>query len=110
VGDLVRLGSAQFRIAGVVRLEPDRMTGSLNVGPRIMITREGLDRAALMQPGSRASRRYLFRLPAAGPGVEEVRNELSLVFATLITDYRGPSAIRRGLTRATTFSGLASSR
>ena len=71
-GDMLRIGGQDFRIAGTVASEPDRMTGSLNVGPRVMITRQGLDRTGLISVGSRASERYLFRLPAAGrPGVEE---------------------------------------
>ncbi len=53
------------------------MTGSLNVGPRVMITRDGLDRTGLISLGSRAAERYLFRLPATGPpGVGEVRQIL----------------------------------
>ena len=73
-GDTLHIGGQDFRIAGVVTSEPDRMTGSLNVGPRVMITREGLDRTGLISLGSRAAERYLFRLPATGaPGVGEVR-------------------------------------
>src|SRR5262252_3627166 len=41
-GDPVRLGGQQFRIVGRVASEPDRMSGSLNVGPRVMISRAGL--------------------------------------------------------------------
>src|SRR5207253_1688182 len=33
VGDTVRAGGQDFRIAAVVETEPDRMSGSLNVGP-----------------------------------------------------------------------------
>lgn len=110
IGESVRLGQAEFRIACVVRFEPDRMTGSLNIGPRVMLTRDGLDRTGLMQQASRASRRYLFRLPHSGPGVEEVRRQLERVFAgTLITDYREVDPrLRRGLSRATMFLSLAS--
>src|SRR5438105_9277552 len=42
-GDTIRLGGLPFRIAGRVGYEPDRMLGSLNIGPRVMITRGGLD-------------------------------------------------------------------
>lgn len=110
IGDPVRLGQAEFRIGCVVRFEPDRMTGSLNVGPRVMLTRGGLDRTGLMQPASRASRRYLFRLPADGPGVGEVRRRLESAFpGTLITDYREVDPrLRRGLGRATAFLSLVS--
>ncbi|MCW5982664.1 MAG: FtsX-like permease family protein [Bryobacteraceae bacterium] len=109
-GGEVRLGSAMFRIAALVKLEPDRMTGSLNVGPRVMLTREGLERTELMRAGSRASRRYLLRLPAGGPDVAAVREELTRVFpATLITDYREVHPrIERGLRRATTFLSMVS--
>ncbi len=63
-GDTLRIGGQDFRIAGVIVSEPDRMTGTLNVGPRVMITREGLDRTGLISLGSRASERFLFQ--AAG--------------------------------------------
>ena len=107
-GDTLRIGGQDFRIAGVVTSEPDRMTGTLNVGPRVMITREGLDRTGLIEVGSRASERFLFQLPAAGPSVAEVRRILKRAFpeATL-ADYRETHPIiTRGLDRATTFLSL----
>jgi len=55
VGDTILLGGLQFRIVGQVVFEPDRMLGSLNVGPRVMMTRQGLDRTGLMLPGARAA-------------------------------------------------------
>src|SRR5262249_57031627 len=54
VGDTVRAGGQEFRIAALVETEPDRMSGSLNVGPRVMMSREGLDRTGLIRFGSRA--------------------------------------------------------
>jgi putative ABC transport system permease protein len=107
-GDMLRIGGQDFRIAGVVTAEPDRMTGSLNVGPRVMITRQGLDRTGLIGVGSRASERYLFRLPPEGPGVEQVRLTLKAAFPeATIADYRETHPIiTRGLDRATTFLSL----
>lgn len=107
-GDTLRIGGQDFQIAGVVTSEPDRMTGTLNVGPRVMITREGLDRTGLIDVGSRASERFLFQLPASGPSVAEVRRILKRAFpeATL-ADYRETHPIiTRGLDRATTFLSL----
>ena len=43
-----QLGAAEFRVAGTVVREPDRMTGSLNIGPRVLISRAGLDRTGLL--------------------------------------------------------------
>jgi putative ABC transport system permease protein len=108
-GDTLRIGGQDFRIAGVVVLEPDRMTGSLNVGPRVMITRAGLDRTGLISVGSRAAERYLFRLPAGGsPSVPQVRARLKEWFPeATISDYRETHPIiTRGLDRATTFLSL----
>src|SRR5579864_7906805 len=76
VGDTLRLGSQPFRIIGQVVFEPDRMLGTLNVGPRVMITRDGLERTGLMLPGSRAAERFLFRLGTGSPGIEAVRAQL----------------------------------
>jgi putative ABC transport system permease protein len=108
-GDTIRIGGQPFTIAGTVQLEPDRMAGSLNVGPRLMISREGLDRAGLILPGSRVAERFLFRIPAEVP-VEEVRTELKRAFPeSLIADFRqAHPAIERGLNTATTFLSLVS--
>jgi len=109
VGDKLHIGGQDYAIAGVVVSEPDRMTGSLNVGPRVMITREGLDRTGLITVGSRAAERYLFRLPATGgPSIETVRAILKAAFPeATIADYQETHPIiTRGLDRATTFLSL----
>src|ERR1019366_6653216 len=108
-GDLLRIGGQDFRIAGVMVSEPDRMTGSLNVGPRVMISRQGLDRTGLITPGSRAAERYLFALPAkGGPDVAQARAVLKQAFPeATIADYRETHPIiTRGLDRSTTFLSL----
>ncbi len=109
-GDSVRLGASEFRIAAVVRVEPDRMTGSLNVGPRVLISRQGLDRSGLIRTGSRAAQRYLFRLSPGGETVAAVRVRLKQVFPNaLIADFRETHPlITRGLNRATRFLSLVS--
>jgi putative ABC transport system permease protein len=108
-GDMLHIGGQDFRIAGVMVSEPDRMTGSLNVGPRVMITRQGLDRTGLITPGSRAAERYLFALPArGGPDVAQARAVLKQAFPeATIADYRETHPIiTRGLDRSTTFLSL----
>jgi len=110
VGDTVRAGGQEFRIAAVVDTEPDRMSGSLNVGPRVMMSREGLERTGLILPGSRAAQRFLFRLTPKSPGVEETRLILKYTFPDAqVIDFRETHpTITRGLDRATMFLSLVS--
>src|SRR5580700_6169546 len=108
-GAALRIGGQEFRIAASLASEPDRMTGSLNVGPRVMISREGLDRTGLIALGSRASERYLFKLPpTGGPTVSETRALLKAAFPeAAIADFTETHPIiTRGLDRSTTFLSL----
>jgi len=109
IGDPLRVGGQQFRIAGVLVSEPDRLAGGMNIGLRVMMTLGGLDRTGLLQAGSRAPRRFLFRLPA-GASVADIRRELQNSFPeSQVVDYRESSpAITRGLERSTTFVSLVS--
>lgn len=108
-GDSIRLGGQPFRIAAVITQEPDKMVSSFNIGPRVMISREGLERAQLIMPGSRAAERFLFRIPPA-VNLEDVRTTLKRAFPeSLIADFRQVHPIvQDGLDSATTFLSLVS--
>ena len=110
MGDAVRLGGRDFRIAALVAAEPDRMAGSLNVGPRVMLTRQALERTELIKPGSRAAQRHLFKLPPQGRSVAGIREDLKTAFPrALVADYRETHPlITRGLTRSERFLSLVS--
>lgn len=116
IGDSVKIGGQYFRIAAEVTNEPDRMTGSINVGPRVMISREGLERTGLLVPGSRASERFLFKVPVAMK-IEDVRAELTKAFevsgrgrgGNMIADYtQAHPLIEQGLRQSTIFLSLVS--
>jgi len=109
VGDTIRVGGQPFKIVAEVTNEPDRMTGSLNVGPRVMMSRAGLERTGLLVPGSRAAERFLFKVPATRP-VLEVRDELKRYFKdALIADYsQAHPLIEQGLKQSTSFLSLVS--
>ncbi len=111
MGEGVRVGDETFRVAAVVTVEPDRMTGSFNVGPRLLLSRASLERSGLIRRGSRASQRYLFKMPADGRvDIAMARERLEGVFRPYwIADYRETHpTIRRGLDRATNFLSLVS--
>jgi putative ABC transport system permease protein len=110
VGDSIKLGSETFRMAAVVVSEPDRMSGSLNVGLRLMLSREAFARTGLMQLGSRAAHRYLFKLQPGGPSVEQAKALITeaLPNALVADSSQAHPLITRGVERATTFLSLVS--
>lgn len=110
VGDMIRLGGKEFRVAAVVDSEPDRMTGSLNVGLRMMLSHAALDRTGLIQPGSRAAQRFLFKLDAGAPSVAGVHAAIHAALPdALVSDSQEVQpTIQRGLEHATTFLSLVS--
>lgn len=63
VGDELRIGGVPFRIAGVVLEEPDKLSISFVLGPRVFISHDGLARTALVGLGSRVEHRALLKLP-----------------------------------------------
>ena len=108
-GDLVQIGAAQYRIAAILKSEPDRISFGVNLGPRILITRKGLERSGLIQFGSRASESFLYRLPTSGLSIEQARSSIiaGISRRVRIVDYRDPNpSLSRGLERATGFLSL----
>lgn len=75
IGDRLKIGEAEFLITGLVRTEPDRMANAFSLGPRVIISGEGLQTAALIKPGSRVKERQLLKLPSDLP-LEPLRGEL----------------------------------
>jgi putative ABC transport system permease protein len=108
-GDTLRLGGQEFRIAGVVLTEPDRLASGFGPSMRVMMSRQALDRTGLMQAGSRASQRFLFRFNP-DVNIDRLKDELKGVLVRpRITDFRdGDPAIERGINNSTTFLSLVS--
>ncbi|MGA3190808.1 MAG: FtsX-like permease family protein [Bryobacteraceae bacterium] len=110
VGDEIRLAGQDYRVSATVISEPDRMSGSMNVGLRLMMSREALMRTGLLQLGSRAAERLLFKLNPGAPGVEQVRKAIKAALPeSLVADFRqSHPIITNGLDRATVFLSLVS--
>ena len=102
VGDRLKIGGRWFRIAAVIVKEPDRMTAGVGLGPRVMMTRAAMDATGLLQPGSRATERYLFAL-SDKLKVADVRAQIEKTLPDAqISDFRETSpALTEGLDRAT---------
>ena len=79
VGDLVRVGSAEFRIRGIILSEPDRSVRAFNLGPRFMTSLSGLSATGLVQPGSLIYHAYRLRLPDRATA-DQLKEELQVHF------------------------------
>jgi putative ABC transport system permease protein len=117
VGDALKVGGQEFRIAASVVNEPDRLSGSFAAGPRVLISRDALEATGLLAPGSHAGQRFLFKVPAPtnGSGVSdtavvELKSRLEqLLPEAQLTDYRETNpALTQGLDRATSLLSLMS--
>ncbi|MHB8390331.1 MAG: ABC transporter permease [Acidobacteriaceae bacterium] len=115
VGDILHLGNSQFAIVDVLRSEPDRISSSFSIGPRVMISQAALPATGLVRPGSRASERMLFRLPMPDGkqprmDIGELRQRVEAILPEAqVTDFREANpALVRGLDRATAMLTLVS--
>jgi putative ABC transport system permease protein len=121
VGDSIKLGTQVFKIASVVEDEPDRLSGSFAAGPRVLIAQRALEATGLVVPGSRVTRRYLFKMPVAKQGsagldtasdaeVAALKTRLeTLLPEAQIADYREANpALTRALDGATGLLSLMS--
>ena len=117
VGDELKIGTQMFRIQAVVVNEPDRLSGNFAAGPRVLITREGLEASGLLAPGSHAGQRYLFKVPKPANGaaisdkaVADLKERLEkLLPEAQVIDYRETNpALTQGLDRATSLLSLMS--
>jgi putative ABC transport system permease protein len=117
VGDQLKVGTQLFRITSVVVNEPDRLSSTFAAGPRVLISREGLDASGLLAPGSHAGQRYLFKVPRPDNGapisdtaVADLKARLEkLLPEAQIIDYRETNpALTQGLDRATSLLSLMS--
>ncbi len=62
VGDTLSVGGMPVVIAGVITREPDRLSGGLTFGPRVMLSNEALTESGMVRPGSLSRWRYTVRL------------------------------------------------
>ena len=67
IGDTLRVGRAMLTVRAVLAREPDRLTGGISLGPRLMMDHASLEAAGLMQPGALVRHRYRALIPEGTP-------------------------------------------
>ena len=115
VGDTLRLGRKVFVITAALKQEPDRISATFGLGPRVMVSNAALAGTGLLAPGSRATHRLLVKLPANLPKGTKEADETATVRKQLedalpdaqVMDYReGNPELSRGLDNATSILSL----
>ena len=110
LGDSVRIGQQEFRVAARVVSEPDRMTTGFTLGPRVLFTREGLAGTGIITDISRVTERVLLKLPE-NSNLGQLRARLESTFGerARITDFSETNpTLTRALNRATRFLSMVS--
>jgi putative ABC transport system permease protein len=62
VGDRLSIGKIEVPIRATIDAEPDKITERFNVGPRVMVSLDTLQRSGLIEPGSLVTWRYALKL------------------------------------------------
>lgn len=108
-GDMIRLGGKEYRITGTLITEPDRLASGFRPGMRVLMSREGLARSGLIQFGSRAAERFLFKLKP-GANLDTAKNDIKgALHRVFITDYKdGSPIVGKAIDATTTFLSLIS--
>ena len=79
MGSWLRVGESEFVLRGGIGNEPDRSIQAFNLGPRLMVSRAGLEATGLLRPGSLVNYAYRLKLPQRDR-VEEVSAQLAEAF------------------------------
>ncbi|MEM7050833.1 MAG: FtsX-like permease family protein [Acidobacteriota bacterium] len=109
IGDGLAIGGERFVIAGEIEREPDRLQVGLAMGPRVMISLDGLARTSLAQKGSRIEHRTLLQLADAGADPEALAEDLAAElppYYRVETSRQAQPSLRQGVDRVDRFLGL----
>ncbi len=110
VGDLFRLGSKTFKLAGVIVHEPDRLSSRNAFGPRLLLSLNSLKASGLAQDGSLVRWRYRIKLNQRYDNLIDTNLLLKEKFSKkgfFIRDRRNPApGIKEGIERLGKFLTL----
>jgi putative ABC transport system permease protein len=79
VGDRLTLGTGEVELRATLVTEPDRVSGTFALGPRLMVDNQALDAVGLVQQGSLVRHKYRMRL-APDTDVEAWRKNIKSAF------------------------------
>ncbi|MGO9785406.1 MAG: ABC transporter permease [Stellaceae bacterium] len=63
-GDLIRIGEGEFQLRAILVHEPDALSGTFDLGPKVTLALPALPSTGLLQPGALVGYGYRVKLPA----------------------------------------------
>ncbi len=105
VGARVKLGKAEFTVAAVLTLEPERSTSFFNIAPRLMMHIDDVPSTGLIQTGSRVS--YYLYAAGSAEQMKSIEKSVALERGQRIDNLdTGRPEVRSAVDRAQRFLGL----
>jgi putative ABC transport system permease protein len=98
-GDVMRLGSRDFRLTGILVSTPDGAAGGFGLGPRVIVARDALEGSGLLAEGTLFETHYRMLLPE-GASLEAARRSAEAAMPDSGMRWRD---IRRGAPGVDTF-------
>jgi putative ABC transport system permease protein len=82
IGDRITIGSAAIALRAALTNEPDKLSGGIGLGPRVLLSEAALRASGLVQPGSLVAWQYRLRLPtgASDAGVAAIEKQAQAAF------------------------------
>jgi len=109
-GARVAIGNASFAIRAALTDEPDKLSGGIGFGPRLMVSTAGLRAAGLIQPGTLVRWHYRLKLPpqqesgaALQAVVKQARAQLPQAGWDIRTRAKATPRLQRDVERFTQF-------
>ncbi len=79
IGDVFRLGTQDFQLRAALVTEPDGASGGFGLGPRTIVTLDGLATSGLLSPGTLFDTQYRLDLPP-GADLDRLSAEAEMLF------------------------------
>lgn len=112
LGDRVAIGGTVVEMRAVITQEPDLLSDGFGFAPRLLVSLDALDAAALVQPGSLVRYAYRLRLPAGSSeaDIADIRESAGADFAdagwSIRTRLRAAPALSSNIQRFSQFLTL----
>jgi len=112
-GDRITIGNAMIELRAALTGEPDKLSGGIGFGPRLLVSAAALRASGLLQPGSLVRWQYRLRLPpdnatdrAVAALVEEARAQFPNAGWDIRTRNKASPQLERNVERFSQFLTL----